>query len=377
MTNTFGKEWLENVIQGMEECRDEIPFGLDEDGNNTLQALKIALNCLNGPHMVAPAGGSLLFPPEVLALKQLVSGASQGSWHQEFEHDCPWNIVDENGVQIAITQQRTPVRDNPKQTYRTANAAFMAAASPATVTALFELTEALYQERESWRVSYENERSRADKLAAQINRTDDLQKQPLDESLSNMLWYAEESVCHPDPNYRCEFERLATPDVVAGLIREVQQYRKAAIDNKPVAYTSNTELTFKDGFGEIWCSPLLYGADIALYLCASPSPGRDKIRQEHAEWSQVTFGNVGPIGPLKHLRREVKEVIAKPHDLSEWADMQFLMWDAQRRAGFSDEQITRAMVEKLAVNKSREWPEPKDGEARLHIQSLPPAKTSS
>ncbi|HCL4892208.1 TPA: DUF550 domain-containing protein, partial [Salmonella enterica] len=32
-----------------------------------------------------------------------------------------------------------------------------------------------------------------------------------------------------------------------------------------------------------------------------------------------------------------------------------------------------AMVEKLAVNKKREWPEPKDGEPRLHIkeQSAP------
>lgn len=98
---------------------------------------------------------------------------------------------------------------------------------------------------------------------------------------------------------------------------------------------------------------------------------RDQVRREHAEWSQATFGNVGPIGPLKHLRREVKEVIAKPHDLSEWADMQFLMWDAQRRADFSDEQITRAMVEKLAVNKSREWPAPKDGEPRLHIKEQP------
>ncbi|HHV7760711.1 TPA: dATP/dGTP pyrophosphohydrolase domain-containing protein, partial [Salmonella enterica] len=46
-------------------------------------------------------------------------------------------------------------------------------------------------------------------------------------------------------------------------------------------------------------------------------------------------------------------------------------WDAQRRAGISDEQITQAMVEKLAVNKQREWPEPKDGEPRLHIKEQP------
>ncbi|VDY44666.1 hypothetical bacteriophage protein [Salmonella enterica subsp. enterica serovar Daytona] len=51
--------------------------------------------------------------------------------------------------------------------------------------------------------------------------------------------------------------------------------------------------------------------------------------------------------------------------------MQFLLWDAQRRAGITDEQIALAMVEKLAVNKKREWPEPKDGEPRLHIKEPP------
>lgn len=44
------------------------------------------------------------------------------------------------------------------------------------------------------------------------------------------------------------------------------------------------------------------------------------------------------------------------------------MWDAQRRAGISDGEITLAMKEKLAINKKREWPEPKDGEPRLHIK---------
>ena len=96
---------------------------------------------------------------------------------------------------------------------------------------------------------------------------------------------------------------------------------------------------------------------------------RNQVRREHAEWSQSTFGNVGPIGPQKHLRREVLETIAKPHDLIEWADMQFLLWDAQRRAGITDEQITRAMIEKLKVNKSRNWPDPEDGEPRFHIHT--------
>ncbi len=100
----------------------------------------------------------------------------------------------------------------------------------------------------------------------------------------------------------------------------------------------------------------------------APAPERDQVRRDHAAWSQATFGNVGPVGPLKHLSKEAQEAAAEPGDLSEWADMQFLLWDAQRRASISDEQITQAMVEKLAVNKQREWPEPKDGEPRLHIK---------
>ena len=96
---------------------------------------------------------------------------------------------------------------------------------------------------------------------------------------------------------------------------------------------------------------------------------RNLIRQRHAEWSQATFGDVGPIGPLKHLSKEALEAAAEPGDLSEWADMQFLLWDAQRRAGISDGEITAAMEEKLKLNMVRQWPEPKDGEPRLHIKT--------
>ncbi|HIC3466888.1 TPA: dATP/dGTP pyrophosphohydrolase domain-containing protein, partial [Salmonella enterica] len=114
--------------------------------------------------------------------------------------------------------------------------------------------------------------------------------------------------------------------------------------------------------------------DVAVYMplyAAPPASEREQVRREHAEWSDKTFGDVGPVGPLKHLSKEALETAAEPDDLSEWADMQFLLWDAQRRAGISDEQITLAMVEKLAVNKKREWPEPKDGEPRLHIKEQP------
>lgn len=55
-----------------------------------------------------------------------------------------------------------------------------------------------------------------------------------DDELSNLLWYSQEATCHSDPNYYCEFQRLATPGLIAGIIRELQERRKAAMDSKPV-----------------------------------------------------------------------------------------------------------------------------------------------
>ena len=113
---------------------------------------------------------------------------------------------------------------------------------------------------------------------------------------------------------------------------------------------------------------LTRGEQMELARIALASLERKQIRHEHAKWSDSTFGCVGPIGPLKHLSKEALEAAAEPDDLSEWADMQFLLWDAQRRAGISDAEITAAMENKLKINMERQWPEPKDGEPRLHIK---------
>lgn len=168
---------------------------------------------------------------------------------------------------------------------------------------------------------------------------------------------------------------------VTAALRELQERRKAAMDSKPVAWTDEQELRDVDrgGCGYLFTvNPVTPHADerriILLYRHAQPASEREQVRREHAEWSQATFGNVGPVGPLKHLSKETLEAAAEHGDLSEWADMQFLLWDTQRRAGITDEQITQAMIEKLAIIKQRSWPEPKDGEPRLHIKERPRKK---
>lgn len=167
-------------------------------------------------------------------------------------------------------------------------------------------------------------------------------------------------------------------DVYAGTtvhpaLVELQERRKAD-SAVPVAYISQSNLdSLSRGHDAmVKCTDNVV-RPVPLYT-APPAPivpQREQVRREHAEWSQATFGGVGTVGPLKHLSKEALEVAAEPGDLSEWADMQFLLWDAQRRAGITDEQITLAMIEKLAINKQREWPEPKDGEPRLHIKEPP------
>ncbi|HHQ8338953.1 TPA: DUF550 domain-containing protein, partial [Salmonella enterica subsp. diarizonae] len=168
-------------------------------------------------------------------------------------------------------------------------------------------------------------------------------------------------------------DHYAPPEVV----RELARIALVSLTAEPVAWTDELELkdVEKDGLGYLFTvNPITPNADprrvIKLYA-ATPASEREQIRREHAEWSDKTFGNIGPVGPLKHLSKEALEAAADPSDPLEWADMQFLLWDAQRRMGLSDEFITRAMIEKLAINKARQWPEPKDGEPRLHIKEQP------
>lgn len=97
-----------------------------------------------------------------------------------------------------------------------------------------------------------------------------------------------------------------------------------------------------------------------------------------AAWSQATFGSDserGPIGPLLHLAKEVQEAIANPSDLEEFADLQFLIFDSARRAGFTYEQLLDACWKKLEKNKTRKWgPATKDGPVE-HVRGESQRKT--
>lgn len=92
---------------------------------------------------------------------------------------------------------------------------------------------------------------------------------------------------------------------------------------------------------------------------------------EHAEWSQQTFGSDqerGPVGPLNHLAKEVQEALESPHDLNEYADLLLLTFDATRRAGFSHSSLVSAAWNKLERNRQREWQKPNADGSVEHVR---------
>jgi len=101
----------------------------------------------------------------------------------------------------------------------------------------------------------------------------------------------------------------------------------------------------------------------------------DEFWTDQQKWSEEVFGPTelrGPVGPAKHLAREVlHEVLDMPKAVaryltdslglnehrsrSEYADLIFLVFDACRRDGFTYDDLLKACWDKLAVNKAREW----------------------
>lgn len=171
--------------------------------------------------------------------------------------------------------------------------------------------------------------------------------------------YASQLAAEPIATNDVLEQQTAVPPIQADVAQAIENLKQKLVECNRYNYCADAVKNVEDA------------CHAAMLQGSQPVSKREQVRREHAEWSDKTFGDVGPVGPLKHLSKEALEAAAEPDDLSEWADMQFLLWDAQRRAGISDGEITAAMEEKLKVNMARQWPEPKDGEPRQHLKPAP------
>ena len=103
------------------------------------------------------------------------------------------------------------------------------------------------------------------------------------------------------------------------------------------------------------------GCHRPLDLASAPwDKGLHAFFKAHGEWSEATFGSTaerGPVGPLKHMVKEIEEeLLPDTTRLAEYCDLLLLLCDATRRAGFTSEQLLEAAWAKLEICKGRTWP---------------------
>lgn len=86
-------------------------------------------------------------------------------------------------------------------------------------------------------------------------------------------------------------------------------------------------------------------------------------------FSEAAFGpGERSDGVCDHIEKELAEVRAKPHDLSEWIDIATLALDGAWRAGHRPEAIASGLATKLRRNMARTWPDWRQAELGKAIE---------
>lgn len=76
------------------------------------------------------------------------------------------------------------------------------------------------------------------------------------------------------------------------------------------------------------------------------------------EWSRETFGPaLRTGGVIDHIRKELIEIQAAPHDLSEWVDVIILAMDGFWRHGGTVDELMPRLLAKQEKNMARVWPD--------------------
>jgi hypothetical protein len=82
------------------------------------------------------------------------------------------------------------------------------------------------------------------------------------------------------------------------------------------------------------------------------------------QFSVTTFGSREErscVYPLRHLAKEVQELLANPDDEMEWADCWLLFMDAAFRKGYSVDDLVNFGLQKLEINRNRTWEKQSNG----------------
>lgn len=95
----------------------------------------------------------------------------------------------------------------------------------------------------------------------------------------------------------------------------------------------------------------------------------EEYLEQQKEWSDRTFGHgLRTVGITRHIEKELAEIRARPHDLSEWADVIILALDGYWRHGGKPADIMEHLAAKQDQNFAREWQAQCDDEPTEHVR---------
>ena len=110
-------------------------------------------------------------------------------------------------------------------------------------------------------------------------------------------------------------------------------------------------------------SSLIYQEESAVDM------GVKEYLERQREWSTRTFGyGKRTMGISEHIRKELLEIAADPHDSKEWIDVIILAMDGYWRSGGELELLMAGLRYKQQLNFSRKWPVPESEDVAVeHI----------
>lgn len=100
-----------------------------------------------------------------------------------------------------------------------------------------------------------------------------------------------------------------------------------------------------------------------------------KFVNEHRAWAKKTFGDTPKTAAVKHLQKEVKELLEEiergtsDYDKTmEFADCMILLLHAADKNGIDVKELFKAMKHKFSINQTRRWPAPNADGVAEHIK---------
>lgn len=93
-----------------------------------------------------------------------------------------------------------------------------------------------------------------------------------------------------------------------------------------------------------------------------------EFQREQGKWSDETFGDREPKGPITHAQEELVEILDDPYNVVEYGDAMTLILDGARLAGFTVDDLFESMQTKFEINKQRTWGEPDENGKCKHIE---------